>query len=68
MPIIAGFWMVFRAKALSHLIRCVVVSVNSSSCSSPRMRVSDSTGTPLNVRALPGGSIQSTLSNGTIVT
>ena len=29
--------------------------------------VSDPTGTPLNVRALPNGSIVSTLSNGTVV-
>jgi hypothetical protein len=41
---------------------------NESAVAELRCRVMDPTGTPLNVRALPGGNIISTLSNDTSVT
>lgn len=45
----------------------LILSLNTAEAQSPRCRVMDPTGTPLNVRSAPNGQIVGTLYNGTIV-
>jgi hypothetical protein len=56
-----------RIAVIAFLTASLLASVTSAEAQSRRCRVTDPTGTPLNIRVVPGGEIVGQLPNGVIV-